>query len=463
MSASSTTGGTDPLRWLLIKDLQILKRSPLLTGLLAVYPVAIALMIGFALSSPPGKPKVAFYSEVPPGKGKLNFGSQQINISSYANQLFQSIDPIKVSSRDEAVAKVQDGEALAALIIPSDIPAQIQSLVTTGVGTPTVELVLNSKDPIERQFVNQAITSRLNEVEQAVSKQVLRVAISDLQQVLNGGSIQFLGQNFHLLGLRNARTIVQGTLNSLPKNSQLAPALRQVVTFANLAIQGLAFANPVLGSIGTPLTVHETELSGKTTPTDSYAAAIAVIVSLMFIALLLAAGMLAVERAENAYSRLVRGLISPGRLLSEKVGLAAMCAGSVTLLMAALVSLFVHLDWSRFELWVLALAFGGLAFGALGVAIGGVAREVSAASLMAFLISLPVAFVALVPANAVSGALKSVLDVIAFVFPFKAALQAVNNAFSGTSPGIGWPLVHLAVLTVMFGVLARFTLRRFAA
>jgi hypothetical protein len=49
------------------------------------------------------------------------------------------------------------------------------------------------------------------------------------------------------------------------------------------------------------------------------------------------------------------------------------------------------------------------------------------------------------------------------VFPFKAALQAVNNAFSGTSPGIAWPLVHLAVLTVVFGVLARSTLKRFAA
>ena len=63
---------------------------------------------------------------------------------------------------------------------------------------------------------------------------------------------------------------------------------------------------------------------------------------------------------------------------------------------------------------------------------------------MALLLSLPIAFVALVPASAVSGALKTVLDVIAFVFPFRAALQAVSNAFSGTSPGIGWPLVHLA-------------------
>jgi ABC-2 family transporter protein len=450
------------MRWLLVKDLQILRRSPLLVGVLIVYPIAIALMIGFALSSPPGKPKVALLNEVAPGKGTISFGSQQINVAGYASQLFQSIDPIKVHSREEAVAKVKDGEALAALIIPADITQQIESLITTGVGSPTVELILNTKDPIERQFVNQAISARLNEVEQAVSKQVLRVAVTDLQQVLRGGTIQFLGQNFHLLGLRNARTIVQGTIASLPPGSPLRVALSQVSSFASLAIEGLGFASPVLGSIGTPLTVVQTELAGRTTPTDSYAAAIAVIVSLMIVTVLLAAGMLALERSENAYSRLVRGLVSPGRLLSEKIALSAGCAAVVSLLMAAFVSLFVHLDWGRFELWVLALAFGGLAFGALGVAIGGLSREVSTASLLAFLLSLPIAFVALVPADAVSGALKSVLDAVAFLFPFKAALQAANNAFSGTAPGIVWPLVHLAVLTVVFAVLARLALKRFA-
>jgi ABC-2 type transport system permease protein len=218
----------------------------------------------------------------------------------------------------------------------------------------------------------------------------------------------------------------------------------------------------VLGSIGTPLTVDRTELAGATTPTSSYAAAIAVIVSLMFVTVLLAAGMLALERSENAYTRLVRGLVSPVKLLSEKVTLSAGCAAALTLLMAIVVALFIHLDWARFPLWIVALAIGGLAFGALGVAIGGVAREVSAASLLAFLLSLPVAFIALVPATAVSGALKTVLDVISFVFPFKPALQAVNNAFSGTAPGIGWPLVHLVVLTIAFGALARLALRRFA-
>jgi hypothetical protein len=450
------------VRWLFLKDLQILRRSPLLVGILIAYPIVLALMIGFALSSPPGKPKVAFYSEVARGGGRISFGNQQINISRYAGQLFQSIEPIRVHSREEAIAKVKGGQALAALIIPSDLVSQIQSLVTTGVGNPTVELVLNSRDPLDRQFVQQAISSRLNQVEQAVSKQVLRVAINDLHQVLNGGTINLAGENFQLLGLRDSRAIVKGAIAALPPGSPLRPALQHVVGFADLAIAGLGFASPVLGSIGTPLTVDQTQLSGSTTPTTSYAVTIAVVLTLMLLTLLLAAGLLALERSENAYTRLVRGLISPGGLLSEKIAVSAACAATVTLVMAAIVSIFVPLDWSRFELWLLALAVGGIAFGALGVAIGGLAREVSVASLMALLLSLPIAFVALVPASAVSGTVKTLLDVIAFIFPFKAALEAASNAFTGSAPGIAGPLLHLAVLAVVFGGLARLTVRRLA-
>jgi ABC-2 type transport system permease protein len=235
-----------------------------------------------------------------------------------------------------------------------------------------------------------------------------------------------------------------------------------VVSFAQLAIDGLGFANPVLGSIGRPLTVDQTQLQGRTTPIDSYAVAIAVVLSLMLVTLLLAAGMLALERSEHAYTRLVRGLVTPLGLLAEKIALAAGCAGLLAVVMAALVSIFVHLNWARFELWVVALGVGALAFGALGVAIGALAREVSGASLMAFLVSLPIAFVALVPSDAVSSAVGTALSVIAFLFPFKAALQAASNAFTGTSPGIGWPLLHLVVLAAVFAALARVAARRLA-
>ena len=68
------------------------------------------------------------------------------------------------------------------MIVPADVPAQIQSLVTQGVGSPTIDLILNSRDPLERSFADQAIQTRLDAVEQAVSRQVLKVAVNDLDR-----------------------------------------------------------------------------------------------------------------------------------------------------------------------------------------------------------------------------------------------------------------------------------------
>ena len=56
------------MRWLFVKDLQILRRSPFVTALLVVYPVAIAVLIGFALSRGPQTPRVAFVNQVPAGQ-----------------------------------------------------------------------------------------------------------------------------------------------------------------------------------------------------------------------------------------------------------------------------------------------------------------------------------------------------------------------------------------------------------
>ena len=64
------------MRWLFLKDLQILRRSPLVTVLLILYPVAIAVLIGFALSRGPEKPRVAFLNEVPPGTPLVVGGTQ---------------------------------------------------------------------------------------------------------------------------------------------------------------------------------------------------------------------------------------------------------------------------------------------------------------------------------------------------------------------------------------------------
>jgi ABC-type transport system involved in cytochrome c biogenesis permease component len=190
--------------------------------------------------------------------------------------------------------------------------------------------------------------------------------------------------------------------------------------------------------------------------------ALAVAVSLMFITLLLAAGTLALEREENAFSRLVRGLVSKTGLLAEKAGLAAACSVSVCLLMMGGLGLFVDLDWGRFPLWLAALAVAALAFAALGLAIGALTRDVRAASLLAFMLCLPLAFLALVPSGAVAPALYDVIRAISAAFPFKPALDALDAALNDAGD-IGGPLLHLAGLTLAFGALGRLSLGRFAS
>src|SRR5271167_1408035 len=107
------------MRWLLEKDLKILRRSRLLVAVLVIYPVAIALLIGLAISRSPSKPRVAIVDETPPGE-TVKVGSQRVQVAEYARQLFSQVDAVSVPSRADAVAKVKSGEVIAAVVIPPD-------------------------------------------------------------------------------------------------------------------------------------------------------------------------------------------------------------------------------------------------------------------------------------------------------------------------------------------------------
>jgi ABC-type transport system involved in cytochrome c biogenesis permease component len=444
------------MRWLLAKDLRILRRSPLLVALLVIYPIVVALLIGFALSRGPGKPRVAFADLIPASARTFNLGGQHVDTSQYARILFKSIKPIPVASREEAIAKVRSGAALGALIIPADITQRLAS----GFQSANVEVIYNG-DALEQSYVQSTIASKLAQANQALAERLKSIAASEVDLLLKGGNLQLLGQTFNVLGLQAGKRIIDDVLARLPPHSPQRPELTRLDHFAALAVDNLGASKEVLSTVAEPIQVHQTLISGRRTPLNSFAVAIAVTVSLMFVAVLLAAGTLALEREENTFARLVRGLVSRGGLLASKAGLAAGCGFVVSLVMLCGIGAFVSLDWSRFGLWVLALICGAAAFATLGVAIGSVAREVRAASLLAFLFSLPIAFLALVPAGAVATGLYDVVRVISAVLPFKAALQAVDAAVNSSSPGIGVSIAHLAGVAAGFAVVARVALRRF--
>jgi ABC-2 type transport system permease protein len=446
------------VRWLLLKDVQILRRSPLLVALLVVYPIVIALLIGFALSRGPEKPRVAFLNQVPASASKINLGGQSIDVSKYTSQLFQAIKPIRVHSRAEALDKVKSGDALAALIIPPDVTQKLAS----GLEPARVEVIYNNEDPLKARLVDQAISSRLAQANSALADTFKDIAAQDIKLLLDGGTFDLLGRTLNILGLKKTKTILDATIATLPKNSATHIALQQVTEFAQLAIQNLNVSDQVLTTVSNPVQVKRVALKGKRVPLDAFAVAVSVTVSLMFVTILLAAGMLALEREENAFLRLVRGLVSRLGLVLEKVLLAALCGLPVALLMMAGISPFVTLDWSNFPLWLIALAVGAVAFGAMGVAIGGVTREVRAASLMAFGLSLPIAFLSLVPSGSVSKGVYDLIGVISAAFPFRPTLDAMDNALAGSGGDMLLPLLHLAILAVAFTAIGRVALRRFA-
>ena len=451
------------MRWLLVKDLQILRRSPLLVVLLVAYPVLVALLIGFALSGGPEKPRVAFVNLVPEGQGEFTVGGETRDAADYSERLFRAVDPIRVDTREEAIDLVESGDALGALIIPRDAADRLRSsLSLTGSGKrPEVEVIYNGEDPLKQQFVEATIESQLSEANLALSSEIAEVGASYLDILLRGGTIDLFLQKIDVLGLQRSAEVLRRSIDELPADSPQRADLERVARFAQLAVDNLDLSDEILASIAEPVTVKQTVLDGSRTPLDAFAVAIAVTVSLMFVTVLLAAGMLALEREEHAFGRLVRGLVTRTALLAEKIILAAMCAFLLAVLLVAGLSLFVEIAWSQAPLWLLALAFGAVAFGALGVAIGAAAREVRAASLLAFLLSLPIAFLALVPSGAVSPALFDVIQAVSAAFPFDPTLEALDRSLNDGNDAVTGPLLHLAALAVAWGAVARLAVRRF--
>ena len=438
-----------------------MRRSPLVTALLVLYPVAIAVLIGFALSRGPEKPRVAFLNEVPSGQ-PFNLGGRQLDITGARSTLCSQIDCIDVSSEQQARDMVQSGDALAALILPHDLIDKLESLGSLNPTQPFVRVLVNEEDPVKARLVDDRISSLVTQANLRLSKKVTRISANYLTLLLRGGSFSLLGQTFNVLGLENTQHILEAVRRELPANSPFASALDRVVTFAKLARQNLNLANPLLSSIAHPIAVRKDVVSGSPPSLDAFAIAVAATVTLMFVTVLLVAGSLALEREENAFARLTRGLVSKSALLGEKVGLGVVVSIVVTLLMLAGLSLFVHIDWGRFGLILLAIVAGGAAFAAFGAAIGSAAREVRASSLLAFMISLPIAFVSLVESGTVSPGLFDVIRVIRALFPFHPALDAMSGGLDASGPALGLPILHLAILAAAYAVLARVALRRFA-
>jgi hypothetical protein len=433
---------------LLRKDLLVLRRSPLLLGILLAYPLAIALLVGLVASYGNSKPRVALVDEdnLPP---TVVVGGKRFHVDRTIEQVSKNVKLVRLE-HDEAQRQLKSGRVVAVVTVPPGFIATLRGMVKS----PQLELELS------RGTLSSRVEQQVQALVYSLNRQLQRAYIANnlkyVRLILRGGDGSFLGSPITVLGIEKAQKL----LAAEPQT----PKTRRLLDFLHDARLALANTDDALRSTAHPIELVRAPLIGRTWVLSAEVQAYALGLTITFLALLLAAGSLAAERDENVIGRLARGLVGLGHLVWAKVALAAAVALVLGLAIALAFGVIIEIGgvtggepWQRLPLLVVGLALAGASLGALGALLGALAREARSASLVALLVVMPIVFLGLIPAEVVPPA-----GWASDALPFAHSVRFFSSALYDLSP---WgELVRqglwLALLGAIFGSLARLGARR---
>ena len=433
---------------LLRKDVLVLRRSPLLLGILIAYPLAIALLVGLVASYASSKPRVALVDEdnLP---ATVVVGGKRFHVDRTIRQASQNVKLVRLSPED-ADRQLRTGKVVAVVTVPPGFIASLKGMVRS----PQLELQLS------RGTISSRVEQQVQALVFSLNRRLQRAYIANnlryVTLILKGGDGRFLGQPIDVLGIESAERLLDA-MPATPRNRRLRDFLHD----ARLA---LANTGDALRSTAHPIELVRAPGRGRTWVLSAEVQAYALGLTITFLALVLAAGSLAAERDENVIGRLARGLVGLGQLIWSKVALAAAVALALGLAISLAFGVAIEIGgvtggepWRRLPLLVVGLVLAGACLGALGSLLGALAREARSASLVALLVVMPIVFLGLIPREVVPPA-AWVSDVLPFAHSvrfFSAALYDLSPWTSVLREGL-W----LVALGVVFGGLARIEARR---
>ena len=281
--ASCASAGPLTVRWLLLKDLQILRRSPLLVALLVVYPV-VDRAAGRARARPPGRASRRSRSPTScrPSESEFALGGRKLDVADYARQAVRDgrPDPRRHARGGDREGPLRRGAGRARGARRTR-PSGCRARSALGGGEPpTVEVYYNAEDPLKRQLVETRSTRALADANDALSDAVLKEAAALHRRDRHAAGrwrCRSSGRSTSSACVAPQR-IIEAALATLPKDAPERVALAQVSRFARLAADNLDVSKPILASIGTPVHVKQTIVSGAKTSLSAFAVAVAVTV-----------------------------------------------------------------------------------------------------------------------------------------------------------------------------------------
>jgi len=438
--------------WLLLrKDLRVLVRSPLLLGVLLVYPLLVAGLVGLVAGYGSAKPRVALVDEdhLPQ---VVAVGGHRFRIQDAIDEVGKNVHLVRM---DPAAARraLSTGRVVATLTVPPGFLADLRS----GVHAPS--LVYQTTRGGISSRVTQQVQALVYALDRELQTAYVRTDLGYVRLIVRGGRATFGGRAYDVLGLDRAQALLQ----QLPRSAQRD----RIAEFVRIAGVALTQTGSLLAATANPIGLERAREHSRSSLLSAQVQAYALALTITFLALLLAAGAIASERDENAIGRLARGLASMGEIVWAKVALAAVVAVALGLAIALVFGVIVQVGgvvggepWARLPLLVVGLAVAGAALGALGSLLGALARDARSASLVAVLVVMPVVFLGLVPREVapVAGWLSDAL-------PFVHAVRYFASSLYDASPWgtVGRELLWLTGLGAVFGTLARLATRRLLA
>ena len=446
------------VRLLLGKDLRVLRRSPALLAALVLYPLLFAGLVGLVVRFASDRPTVAFV-DLDGLPDELTLAGERFDVQSVIEQVNDKAELVPMSE-EEAERQLETGEVVAAIVVPRGFAARLRGMVESP------ELVLRTgRGGLAGRFELQteALVYRLNRL---LQEAYIAANLEYVQLLVEGGEASFLGEEFDVVGLDEAGELL-ARLRTRTSDPDALAEIDELANFVDEAKLALEQTDETLSATANPIELDIDREAGRTWLLGAQLQAYALALTLAFVCVLLAAGAIAAERDENVVGRLVRGLVRLWELVGVKVLLGSVIALALGLALALVFGVAAEVadvegggPWSRLPLLALGLALAGAAFGAFGVLLGVLARESRTAVLVAFLVTLPLVLVGVVPEGSVAAA-----GWLSAAFPFRHAVEFFEAALFDIDPWrtVGVEALWLAGLGAAFAAAARAGVRRFLA
>lgn len=440
---------------LLGKDVRVLGRLHALAAALLLYPLAVAVLVGLVVRYAGDRPPVAFV-DLDNLPQVLEVGGHRFDVRRVLDEIDDEVELIPMAE-DVAERRLETGQVLAAIVVPRGFASRLRGMVQT----PTLILETSGGSlagEIERRM--EALVYNLNRLLQDT---YIEANLDYINLLLEGGKGSFLGNEFDIIGLAKAGEAL-AEIERKTTDPAIAAEVRELQVFVREAALAIGQSEEALRATANPIGFDKVGADARSYLLSAQVQAYAIALTLIFLCVLLAAAAIASERDENVIGRLARGPVRLGELVTEKIVLAVVVAIALGAVLAIVFGAAVEIadapggqPWQRLPLLLLGLALAGAAFGAFGVLLGALAGEGRTATLLSFLVVLPLVLVGLVPQGSLEAA-----GWVSDAFPFKHAVRILQSALYDGDPwgAIGREAAWLLGLALVFGAAARMGVRR---